>query len=76
MIVGMRIGVAGAGLIVRKQVELIETSPGFLAVIGRRETPLISVEDAPGTLAVVEAVREAARTGACVSPRQITEQTA
>jgi hypothetical protein len=36
--------------------------------------PLISVEDAMGTLAVVEAVREAARTGASVSPRQIMEQ--
>jgi hypothetical protein len=76
MIVGMRIGVAGAGLTGRKHVELIETSPDLLAVIGRREIPLISVGDAAGTLAVVEAVREAAPTGARVSPRQITEQTA
>jgi hypothetical protein len=42
----------------------------------RRETPLISVEDAAGTLAVVEAVWEAARSGAGVSPRKIPEQTA
>ena len=35
-----------------------------------------ALEDAAGTLAVVEAVREAARTGARVSPGQITEQTA
>ena len=35
--------------------------------------PLISVEDAAGTLAVVEAVSEAARTGAGISPSKITE---
>jgi predicted dehydrogenase len=55
---------------------LVEQLRHFLAVIARRETPLISVEDATGTLAVVEAVREAARTGARVPPRQISEQTA
>jgi predicted dehydrogenase len=55
---------------------LVEQLRHFLAVIARRETPLISVEDATGTLAVVEAVREAARTGAGVPPRQILEQTA
>jgi predicted dehydrogenase len=47
----------------------------FLAVIDGREKPLIPVEDAMGTLAVVEAVREAARTGARVSTDQIKEQT-
>ena len=46
------------------------------AVIARRETPLISVEDAMGTLAVVEAVSEAARTGPEISPGQIMEQAA
>jgi hypothetical protein len=45
----------------------------FLAVIARREKPLISVEDSAGTHAVVEAVREAARTGAGISPSKITE---
>jgi hypothetical protein len=45
----------------------------FLAVIARREKPLISVEDAAGTLAVVEAVSEAARTGVGISPSKITE---
>jgi predicted dehydrogenase len=107
----MRIGVAGAGLIGRKHIESIETSPDgvvagiadpsaeamtlaathhflwsldplveqlrhVLGVITRRETPLISVEDAAGTLVVVKAVREAAQTGARVSPGQIMEQTA
>ena len=52
---------------------LVEQLRHFLAVIARRETPLISVEDAAGTLAVVEAVREAARTGAGISPSKITE---
>ena len=37
---------------------------------------LIPVEDAMATFAVVEAVREAVRTGAHVSARRITEQTA
>jgi predicted dehydrogenase len=55
---------------------LIEQLRHFLAVVARRETPLISVEDATGTLAVVEAVREAARTGARVSPGRIMEQAA
>jgi hypothetical protein len=36
----------------------------------------ISVEDAMGTLAVVEAVKEAARTGERISPNQIEEQAA
>jgi predicted dehydrogenase len=53
---------------------LVEQLRHFLAVIARRELPLISVEDAMATLAVVEAVREAARTGASVSPRHIMEQ--
>ena len=55
---------------------LAEQLRHFLAVIARRETPLISVEDAMGTLAVVEAVSEAARTGPRVSPGQIMEQVA
>jgi hypothetical protein len=52
---------------------LVEQLRQFPAVIASRETPLISVEDATGTPAVVEAVREAARTGAAVSPRKTPE---
>jgi predicted dehydrogenase len=55
---------------------LVEQLRHFLAVIAGSEKPVISVEDAAGTLAVVEAVREAARTGARVSPGQIMEQAA
>jgi predicted dehydrogenase len=55
---------------------LVEQLRHFLAVIERRETPLIPVADAMATLAVVEAVREAARTGARVSPGQLMEQAA
>jgi predicted dehydrogenase len=55
---------------------LAEQLRHFLSVIAGRETPLIPVEDAMGTLAVVEAVREAARTGARVSPGRIMEQAA
>jgi predicted dehydrogenase len=55
---------------------LVEQLRHFLAVIARRETPLISAEDAMGTLAVVEAVKEAARTGGRVSPGRIMEQAA
>ena len=55
---------------------LVEQLRHFLAVIARREAPLISVQDAMGTLAVVEAVRAAARTGTRVSPQQIMEQAA
>jgi hypothetical protein len=40
---------------------LVEQLRHFLAVIARSETPLISMEDVAGTLAVVEAGREAAR---------------
>lgn len=54
---------------------LVEQLRHFLAVIDKREQPLISVEDAMGTLAVVEAVSEAARTGHSVSPGRIMEQT-
>jgi len=42
----------------------------------RRETPLIPVEDAMGTPAVVEAASQAARTDARVSAGQIMEQAA
>jgi predicted dehydrogenase len=53
---------------------LVEQLRHFLAVIEGREQPLVSVEDAMATLAVVEAVHEAARSGARVSPGQIMEQ--
>ena len=55
---------------------LVEQLRHFTAVIAGREPPLISVEDAMGTLAVVAAVHDAARTGACVSPAHIMEQAA
>lgn len=55
---------------------LVEQLRHFLAVIAGREQPLISVEDAMATLAVVEAVSEAARTGQKVSPGRIMEQAA
>ncbi|WP_027574723.1 Gfo/Idh/MocA family protein [Bradyrhizobium sp. WSM1743] len=55
---------------------LVEQLRHFCAVIAGREQPLISVEDAMGTLAVVEAVGEAARTGQKISPGQIMEQVA
>lgn len=55
---------------------LVEQLRHFLAVIARNETPLITVEDAMGTLAVVEAVQQAARSGMRVSPGQLVEQAA
>jgi predicted dehydrogenase len=55
---------------------LAEQLRHFLAVIAGREQPLISVEDAAATLAVVEAVSEAARTGQRTSPGRIMEQAA
>lgn len=55
---------------------LVEQLRHFLSLIAGREQPLISVEDAMGTLAVVEAVSEAARTGQKISPGQIMEQAA
>lgn len=55
---------------------LAEQLRHFCAVIAGREQPLISVEDAMGTLAVVEAVSEAARTGQKISPAYIMEQAA
>ena len=55
---------------------LVEQLRHFRAVIARSEIPLISVADAMGTLAVVEAVREAALTGARVSPGRIMEKAA
>ncbi|MDH2400600.1 Gfo/Idh/MocA family oxidoreductase [Bradyrhizobium sp. SSUT18] len=55
---------------------LAEQLRHFCAVIAGREQPLISVEDAMGTLSVVEAVSEAARTGQKVSPGRIMEQAA
>lgn len=55
---------------------LVEQLRHFLEVIAGREQPLISVEDAMRTLAVVEAVSQAARTGQKISPGQIMEQAA
>jgi predicted dehydrogenase len=55
---------------------LAEQLRHFLEVIAGREPPLISVEDATRTLAVVEAVSEAARTGQRMSPGRIMEQAA
>lgn len=55
---------------------LAEQLRHFLAVIAKREAPLVSVEDAMQTLAVVEAVSEAARRGLRVSPGEIMEQAA
>ena len=55
---------------------LVEQLRHFLAVIAGHEAPLICVEDAMGTLAVVEAVKEAARTGERISPNQLVEQAA
>ena len=55
---------------------LAEQLRHFCAVIAGREQPLISAEDAMGTLAVVEAVSEAARTGQTISPGRILEQAA
>jgi predicted dehydrogenase len=53
---------------------LVEQLRHFLAVIARREAPRVTVEDAMGTLAVVEAVKEAARAGCRVSPSHLVEQ--
>ena len=55
---------------------LAEQLRHFIAVIAGREAPLVSVRDAMGTLAVVEAVGEAARSCGSVSPRQLMEQAA
>ena len=55
---------------------LAEQLRHFCAVIAGREQPLISVEDAMGTLAVVEAVSKAARTGQKISPGRLMEQAA
>lgn len=55
---------------------LVEQLRHFLAIVARNETPLVTVEDAMGTLAVVEAVQQAARSGMRVSPGQLVEQAA
>ncbi|UWU76680.1 Gfo/Idh/MocA family oxidoreductase [Bradyrhizobium huanghuaihaiense] len=55
---------------------LVEQLRHFCAVIRGEEQPLITAEDAMGTLAVVEAVSEAARTGQTISPGRIMEQAA
>lgn len=48
---------------------LVEQLRHFLAVIDRSETPLVSAADALATLAVIEAVKDAARTGARIAPQ-------
>ncbi|MGL9623819.1 Gfo/Idh/MocA family oxidoreductase [Bradyrhizobium sp. U531] len=55
---------------------LVEQLRHFCAMIRGDEQPLITAEDAMGTLAVVEAVGEAARTGQTISPGRIMEQAA
>ncbi|TQF43958.1 oxidoreductase [Bradyrhizobium sp. UNPF46] len=55
---------------------LVEQLRHFCAVVRGQERPLITAEDAMGTLAVVEAVSEAARTGQTISPGRIMEQAA
>jgi predicted dehydrogenase len=55
---------------------LAEQLRHFLAVIAKSEAPLVSVEDAMRTLAVVEAVSEAAHRGARISPGEMMEQAA
>ncbi|MBR0786814.1 Gfo/Idh/MocA family protein [Bradyrhizobium iriomotense] len=55
---------------------LVEQLRHFCAVIRGQEQPLITAADAMGTLAVVEAVSEAARTGHTISPGRIMEQAA
>jgi predicted dehydrogenase len=55
---------------------LAEQLRHFIAVIAGREQPLIPVRDAMGTLAVVEAVSEAAHTGQKISPGRLMEQAA
>ena len=55
---------------------LVEQLRHFLAVIAKKEQPLITAEDGMATLAVVEAVREAAQSGGRVFPGRIMEQAA
>lgn len=55
---------------------LTEQLRHFLAVIRRAETPLVSAADATRTLAVVEAIHEAARTGHRVTPGRVMEDAA
>ncbi|MBR1134107.1 Gfo/Idh/MocA family protein [Bradyrhizobium iriomotense] len=55
---------------------LVEQLRHFCAVIRGQEQPLITAEDAMGTLAVVEAVSEAAHAGQTISPGRIMEQAA
>jgi predicted dehydrogenase len=50
---------------------LVEQLRHFLAVIARREAPLVSADDAMGTLAVIEAIKQAARTGERVAPANL-----
>jgi predicted dehydrogenase len=49
----------------------VEQLRHFLAVIARREEPLVSADDAMGTLAVIEAIKEAARTGERIAPAHL-----
>ena len=51
---------------------LVEQLRHFLAIIACRETPLVSADDAMGTLAVIEAIKQAARTGERIVPADMT----
>jgi predicted dehydrogenase len=53
---------------------LVEQLRHFLAVIARREAPLVSADDAMGTLAVIEAIKEAARTGERIAPGHLASR--
>jgi predicted dehydrogenase len=64
----MRIGIAGAGLTGRKHIELIEASRD--CVLAGIADPSL---DAKAFAEARSAVREAARTGAGISPSKITE---
>ena len=83
----MRVGVAGAGLIGRRHIELIAAAPD--CVVAGIADPTVKQRHSPrritilgiriiavGTLAVVEAVKQAARTGERISPNQLVEQAA
>jgi predicted dehydrogenase len=48
----------------------------FLDIIAGRAAPLVSLDDALGTLAVVEAIKAAARSGTIVHPETFSEQAA
>lgn len=53
---------------------LVEQLRHFLTVIARHEAPLVPADDAMGTLAVIEAIKEAARTGQKVVPGHLADR--